>query len=779
MTPTGKHVFSRAFSFSAAVSLQSLCLCMPVFLASCGKDEPPQLEPLPPLTRDAGIAARQVNTTLAPSLPPHGQISYGRVPIQSGTASGSHMAEAGGNNITLNFTDTDIRDVSAQILGGLLKVNYTIDPSVHGTATFHTSQPLSATALLPTLQVLLNQNGAAVVQTEGLYRVLPIGAAAGITASAGQNGEAILNGGATIVPLRYASAEQLAKTLQPYAQNGAKIAADAGRNAVLVSGDPQAREVMIGLIQAFDVDMLAGQSFALFPADAGGAKEYAQALQTAASSQQGGALAGVVRILPMDRINAVLAVARSARQIEDLRRIDTMVGQRRRQSTRSWHVYYLQNGRSNDVAYVLQQAFTPGRVTAQPTPRNTTRPAGQSQSSAAQGGAGGINGGMTGGTSSMTPGGNGGLPQAGNTGDASQPQSGSSNPLLGPLAGASGGSVGSMDDAGTDPNTLRIVPNTQNNAVLIFATESEYGPIETMLRKIDILPLQVRIDAIIAEVALNDTLRYGTQFFFREGGLNSAMQTAAATAATASTGGLLAAAIPGFSNGFLLTGSSSSQLAMTLLQSVTKVQVLSSPELMVLDNEPARLQVGALVPYLTAQSQATIGQSAIINAVSYQQTGVILNVTPRVNNSGLVTLDISQEVSDVDTSINTNGISSPAFQQRSVQSRVVVQDGQTVGLAGLIRDNNSRANGGVPFLKDVPVLGSVFGQQNNNRSRTELLILVTPHVIHDQRDARALTEDLRQNLRDAALVPQELNHLRPTGSADPNRHVRHSLGLER
>ncbi|AHJ65751.1 General secretion pathway protein D [Granulibacter bethesdensis CGDNIH4] len=779
MTPTGKHVFSRAFSFSAAVSLQSLCLCMPVFLASCGKDEPPQLEPLPPLTRDAGIAARQVNTTLAPSLPPRGQISYGRVPIQSGTASGSHMAEAGGNNITLNFTDTDIRDVSAQILGGLLKVNYTIDPSVHGTATFHTSQPLSATALLPTLQVLLNQNGAAVVQTEGLYRVLPIGAAAGITASAGQNGEAILNGGATIVPLRYASAEQLAKTLQPYAQNGAKIAADAGRNAVLVSGDPQAREVMIGLIQAFDVDMLAGQSFALFPADAGGAKEYAQALQTAASSQQGGALAGVVRILPMDRINAVLAVARSARQIEDLRRIDTMVGQRRRQSTRSWHVYYLQNGRSNDVAYVLQQAFTPGRVTAQPTPRNTTRPAGQSQSSATQGGAGGINGGVTGGTSSMPPGGNGGLPQAGNTGDGTQPQSGSSNPLLGPLTGAGGGSAGSMDDAGSDSNALRIVPNTQNNAVLIFATESEYGPIETMLRKIDILPLQVRIDAIIAEVTLNDTLRYGTQFFFREGGLNSAMQTAAATAATASTGGLLAAAIPGFSNGFLLTGSSSSQLAMTLLQSVTKVQVLSSPELMVLDNEPAKLQVGALVPYLTAQSQATIGQSAIINAVSYQQTGVILNVTPRVNNSGLVTLDISQEVSDVDTSINTNGISSPAFQQRSVQSRVVVQDGQTVGLAGLIRDNNSRANGGVPFLKDVPVLGSVFGQQNNNRSRTELLILVTPHVIHDQRDARALTEDLRQNLRDAALVPQELNHLRPTGSADPNRHVRHSLGLER
>ncbi|WP_172822939.1 type II secretion system secretin GspD [Granulibacter bethesdensis] len=756
--------------------MQAFCLCLPLLLASCGKDEPLQLESLAPLSHDAGIAARQVNTTLAPSLPPKGQVSYGRVPVQSDSASASHMAEAGGNNITLNFTDTDIRDVSAQILGGLLKVNYTIDPSVHGTATFHTSQPLSATALLPTLQVLLNQNGATVVQTEGLYRVLPIGAAAGITASAGQNGEAVLNGGATIVPLRYASAEQLAKTLQPYAQNGTKIAADAGRNAAVVSGDPQAREVMIGLIQAFDVDMLAGQSFALFPADAGGAKEYAQALQTAASSQQGGALAGVVRILPMDRINAVLAVARSARQIEDLRRIDTMVGQRRRQSTRSWHVYYLQNGRSNDVAYVLQQAFTPGRVTAQPTPRNTTRPAGQSQSSAAQGGIGGLNGGGTGGTSSLTSSGNGGLPQAGsNTGDASQ----SSNPLLGPLTGAGGGSAGSMDDAGTDPNALRIVPNMQNNAVLIFATESEYGPIETMLRKIDILPLQVRIDAIIAEVALNDTLRYGTQFFFREGGLNSAMQTAAATAATASTGGLLAAAIPGFSNGFLLTGSSSSQLAMTLLQSVTKVQVLSSPELMVLDNEPARLQVGALVPYLTAQSQATIGQSAIINAVSYQQTGVILNVTPRVNNSGLVTLDISQEVSDVDTSINTNGISSPAFQQRSVQSRVVVQDGQTIGLAGLIRDNNSRANGGVPFLKDVPVLGSVFGQQNNNRSRTELLILVTPHVIHDQRDARALTEDLRQNLRDAALVPQELNHLRPTGSADPNRHVRRSLGLER
>jgi general secretion pathway protein D len=291
-----------------------------------------------------------------------------------------------------------------------------------------------------------------------------------------------------------------------------------------------------------------------------------------------------------------------------------------------------------------------------------------------------------------------------------------------------------------------------------------------MLRKIDILPLQVRIDAVIAEVQLNDNLQYGTQFFFKSGGLNGILSNATQSAALNLT-------FPGFFIGG--HGQGGAPFAINALQAVTKVNVLSSPELLVLDNQPARLQVGNVVPYLTQSSQSLIVANApVVNSVNYQQTGVVMEVTPRVNSGGLVTPDILQDVSEVSTTIPTPGINSPTFNDRNVTSRVVVQDGQTVGLAGLIPDNASTNNQGIPWLKDVPLLGFLAGNQNNTRQRSELLILVTPHVMHDQRDAQALTEDLRDQVINAAAVPDTLNGLRPSGSADPGARMRQKLKLQ-
>ena len=205
------------------------------------------------------------------------------------------------------------------------------------------------------------------------------------------------------------------------------------------------------------------------------------------------------------------------------------------------------------------------------------------------------------------------------------------------------------------------------------------------------------------------------------------------------------------------------------LSDVTQLKVLSAPQLMVLDNEPARLQVGSLVPVLTQSQQSTISPNApIVNSIDYRDTGVIMLVTPRVNSGGLVTLDISQEVSDVAT-VTTGNIDSPTFNQRLIRTRVAVQDGQTVGMAGLIRDSDSQGNSGIPVLKDVPVLGTLFSSQANSRVRTELLVLITPHVVKDQRDARALTEDLRNQLINAGLVRQELQNQPLRGSPNPNR----------
>ncbi len=314
---------------------------------------------------------------------------------------------------------------------------------------------------------------------------------------------------------------------------------------------------------------------------------------------------------------------------------------------------------------------------------------------------------------------------------------------------------------------MRIVANPQNNAVLIYATRDEQDTVDAMLRKIDILPLQVRIDATIAEVTLNDALQYGIEYFFAAGvnGLLSNNGTRQF----------------GTYNGFTLTGPSGQSVALHALQDVTQVRVLSAPQLTVMDNQAAHLQVGQLVPILTQQSQSTLSSSApIVNSVSYQPTGVILQVTPHINSGGMVALDISQEVSSVAAqATGTQNTGSPTFQERQVQSRVAVQDGQTVGLAGLIQDQDSRDNSGIPYLKDIPLLGFLAGTQSNQRNRTELLVLITPRVIHDQRDARALTEDLREGLRNAAITPEILQHLPASGFADPQASLRSHLERSR
>ena len=324
---------------------------------------------------------------------------------------------------------------------------------------------------------------------------------------------------------------------------------------------------------------------------------------------------------------------------------------------------------------------------------------------------------------------------------------------------------------------MRIIPNPQNNALLIYGTDQENDTVNQMLRKIDILPLQVRIDAVIAEVQLNDALQYGTQFFFKSGGVNGVLNAneAATTAITSTlTSTAFSSTLPGFIIGG--TGNGGAPFAINALQAVTTVHVLSSPELLVLDNQTARLQVGQLVPIQTGSQTSTLSTGSVFNQDSYQPTGVIMQVTPRVNNGGQVTLDISQEVSNV-AAPATGTTSNPTFNDQSVVSRVVIHDGQTIGLAGLITDQSSRGNSGIPWLKDIPILGLLGGSQNNNRTRTELLILITPHVMHDQHDAQALTEDLRDTLVNAAAVPDELTPMRQTGSADPQQRVRRSVGL--
>ena len=715
----------RHFSRGLALSL--------IAGAACGCQAPA------PIHAEAPQPLPHVMAT-QPARPVGGRIAaQAAIPpiVSAGMPRLTQEAQATGpGRYALDFADTDIREAAAQILGSMLGVTYAIDPAVKGTVTLHTAGKLSAAQLLPTLQTLLAGVGAALVRGEELYQVVP---------------EAAAGGGGQLVALRFADAAQLAKVLQPLVGATTRLAAEPALNTLIVGGDPASARAVAELARSFDSDALAGQSYAVLPATAGTAKDLADGLSEALQSS---GREGRLRIMPLGRMNAVLVVSAQPRDIDEARRVFAAIERERGLTQRVWHTHYLQNSNVADIAPTLQMAFTPNSVTASAPAVMSASPT----SGAAGLGAGGIRAGTAG---QATP----------------QPAApAQSDPQAAPAAAQPGSETG---ETGSD--TMRILPIAQINALLVYATAQEEDLVTAMLQKIDVLPLQVRIDATIAEVTLNDQLQYGTQFFFKSGGVNSVLSTATSTPSRIASiaSGL---SFPGFFLGG--TGAGGAPIALQALQAVTRVNVLSSPQIMVMDNRSARLQVGALVPYLTASQQSTLTSGApVVNTIGYQPTGIIMEVTPRVNGGGLVTLDVSQEVSNVDSTTTTGGIASPTFNERRVTSRVVVQDGQTVGLAGLISDTTSTGNSGIPWLKDVPVLGVLAGTQDNTRNRTELLVLITPHVIRDQAQSRALTDDMRDALGHAAALPQTLRGMPLSGSNDPNRDVRTKagagLGLDR
>jgi len=747
---------------------------VPVLLAACQNvPSPPELEPLEePRALEAApprvSGAIPIDRSRVRAFTTQGVAEAPAVPPPTTPAAGGQAGD-----ITLNFVDTDIREIARTILGTTLKLNYTIDPNVHGTGSIDTGTPLARSALLPTLETLLNANGATLVERNGVYAVVPI--AVGNTTNPVSGANAI-GAGTQVVPLRYAAASSLAKVLEPYVAEGGKITADPARNALLISGDAAVRETLVSLVRAFDIDILAGQSYALFPVGDSNPAQLAGELEKVFQSQGEGPLGGLVRVLPMERVNAVLVVSSQPRYIDAAKRFAGLMNRVEDATARAWHVYYVQNGQSADLELLLQRAFTPRNVSPSPAPPGTTAPGaeqltigggrapgagtsgfGGAGSTAGLGGAGGGAGVTTGlpGAGGAAGGLGAGIPSP--TAAAEAPL-----PATEPLSTETGAGAGAAPE-----NRLRIIANRRNNALLIYATPSEYTVIEGMLRKIDIIPLQVLIEATIAEVDLNDALQYGTQFFFKVTGEHIAGTLGPSGTTSPAIPGINQLTFPSTSPYFIL--SKQPNFALALLASVSKVKILSSPQVMVLDNEPARLQVGQQVPVLTGTATSTLAAGApVVNSVDYHSTGVIMQVTPRVNSGGLVALDIAQEVSDVAAQATNTVMGSPTFNDQLFRTRVAVQDGQTVGLAGLIRDNASNENSGIPFLKDIPILGTLVSTQSNSRMRTELLVLITPHVVHDQRDARALTEDLRSQLINAGLVPQQLQRTGVPGLANPN-----------
>lgn len=678
-------------------------------------------------------------------------------------------------SVTFNFVGADVRDVMRELLGEQLHLNYVVDSRVQMTITAQTGTPLPRAAVLSTLGAILRANGLDLELSDGVYRVVPIADASRSAIGAepiGNPGHAL-----RVISLHYVSAAEIKQLLDPFVPQGTTVQADATRNVLLVSGPQAEFDGISGIVRQFDVDWLRGMSFALHPLHVGNATDVAGAVDQIIGSPQNGPLAGLVRVVPLPRFKAILVIAAQRRYLDEVQgwidRIDYGAGD----NVPRLFEYRVQNSRAADVAAVLNKLLANGSVSTilpQTAPgTNATTLGGTQQGFGLPGATGtntipGLSSSLPGLTSTTTPsisptvspiGSLPGQTAAGSTtgtttGSTTLGQTTATAAEQGEQASANGNS--SSPGIGTSRGTgelelppVRIVADEKNNALVIYARPSDYRMIEGLIKQLDIVPLQVLIQATIAEVTLNDTLQYGLQYYLTQGNNRFNFTAPTPTTVTPSNSGAggpadVTATYPGFN---YLLSTTNSRVILNALAGVSHVNIVSAPEILVLDHQTAQLQVGDQVPIITGSAQSTLTSEApIVNNVAYQQTGVVLKVTPRVNNSGLITLDIDQEVSNV-SSTTTSNIDSPTITNRHVVSSVVVQDGQTLALAGLILDNQTNSRSGIPVLSSIPYVGSLFGSTNKSLGRTELVVFLSPRIIRNAADAQAMTDELRDRMR--------------------------------
>jgi general secretion pathway protein D len=727
-------------------------------ISGCGQTPREAPRPPIPLTSGQALPSGQQSAQLLPAEEDQSQVPTRRSEAAIYPGSGELLGPppaapvsdvaANDEGISFNFVNADIRDVAREILGEQMHVGYAIDPKVQATITAQTGGPIRRDAVIPAFESMLRSNGLALVQSRGLYRIAAMddAAKAGLGAPSIQDRAGY---GIRLFPLRYASADELKNVFESFMPAGATLKADTSRNLLIASGPMADLDGLAGLIGQFDVDWIAGMSFAIFPLKVGEAKDVGNELDSIFGDSGSGPLAGLVRIVPIERLNSILVISPQRQYLAQVKTWVDRLDYGDDQTTPRLFEYRVQNSRAADLAAVLTRLLSAGQVS---TVRPEVAPGAQAAMLMTQEAAGtaatpprgtgpsaaGVQPGVLQGTPA------GALSQAyGGLPTGQLATGGVGNPLSPELAtgfGAAGPTV-----PGLPP--VRVVADEKNNALVIYAQPRHYKMIQDVIRRLDVVPTQVLLEATIAEVTLNDSLSYGLQFFLQRGANRFTLTNSRSGVGTSAD---VSGIFPGFN---YVLSTQTTRAILSALSSITHVNVISSPQVLVLDHQTAALQVGDQVPIVVQSAQSVVTPGApIVNSIEYRSTGVVLRVTPRVNSTGLVTLDIDQEVSDV-TKTTTSTIDSPTITQRRIVSSVIVQAGETVALGGLIKDDQRNIRNGIPLLEDIPVVGALFRSTTNSTARTELLVLLSPRIIRDQRQARDMTEELRNRM--GAVKPLE------------------------
>jgi general secretion pathway protein D len=667
-------------------------------------------------------------------------------------------AAGGEGSVVFNFENQPVEAVVKAILGDLLHENYSIVPGVQGNISFSTSQPVTSEQALPILETLLSWTGNALIHKNGRYVVMPAkdAIAGNLVPSLGAAAPA---GGlqARLFPLRFIAAGEMQKLIKPFARPDSILLADPTRNLIVMAGTSDELADYQRMVSTFDVDWLRGMSVGVFSLQRADVNQLMPELDKLFGAKGDTPMAGMLRFIPIERTNALVVITPQPAYLDEVRgwieRIDRGGG-----NEQQLYVYDVRNVQASDLASYLGDIYGSGSGGGShdkggkvgPGLSSGTYGAGNSGGSASgmgsNAGSFGSSGGSAGGLGS-SPGGSG----SSGGGLAGSGQGGNSAMSLGNDNGSASSSKGAATT--TTDEGVRITAVDGNNQLLVRARPSQWAEIESAIKRLDSSPMQVQIETRIMEVSLTGQFQFGVQWFLEGliggdgngsvGQPGNQQQIALGGGTTNYNNGSNGSTPDNF---FYAFKNSNLQVAIHAVEVSGNSKTLSKPSLVVMNNQVAHIRIGDSIPVnqsfivpgitSTADTPSTLGQ------VTYLDTGVILDVRPRVNPGGLVYMDVAQTVSKPNTSIaSTNG--NQAISTRELKTQIAVQSGQTVLLGGLISQDEATTNTGIPGLNSIPVLGRLFGTTSRSRNRTELILLITPHVITNGNDAKQITDEYK------------------------------------
>ncbi len=697
----------------------------------------PSPEPAAPQASPAAAAPPPAQQPAAAGSP---------APQQSSRARPSSAARPGG--LSFRFRGASLHEF-IDVVAKSLKINYILDPSVGDAAvTINTYGRLRRDDLLPLLQEILRIHGAVAVQVGNLYRIVPSEQAPKLPISprldAGrdlpEDERLILN----VIRLQYSPAADLAKVLEPFLGEGAKYSVIEPLNILILLDNSRNMRRTIELIELFDTEEMVRQRIRLFAVKNSLAKTLAGELESVFTAFSISDEQSAVQFIPIDRINSILVVSGAVRVFDEvetwIKKLDKSVTVGGVQN----FIYRVQYGLAPALAGTLLSLYGGGY-------------GGGGYGGGGYGGGfgGGLGGGFSPGGIGGRGGGRGGYGggRGGGYGGGGYGGGGGIIRLPGALLGGAGGGVetGAMADEtgallGAEAVAsqgmavgIRIVPDVINNLIVVQATQQEWEIIRKTLRQLDFPPRQVLIDAQVYEVSLSGALSSGVSAFLRSRGGTGALNERKLL-------GEFGAGALNLTMGALVGATRELAVFLNASQSDGRTRVISAPSVIATDNIPATITSGQTIQ-LRASEGLTQAGSALINTITNVQTGITLSITPRVNASGIVTMEVNQEVS---VPLPGNSI-----DRRSVQTQVTVADGDTVALGGVMQETNLYSRDRVPFLGKIPFLGAVFGSTSVSKAKTELIVLITPRVIYDENEIVSATAELKSRLRGLRRVMRQ------------------------